>query len=113
MTLDIRKIDTRRILYIIQFIVMSVPLIYPISVPLPISTYTRSYHEAVEAVTDGVVVGYTNFVSGGQWPLLESGCKRTVARLWEKDCKIVLIRSSIFSNKPNNPYYYCWDAENE
>jgi hypothetical protein len=68
---------------------MSIPLIYPISVPLPISTYTRSYHESVEAVIDGSVVGYTNFISGGQWPLLESGAKRTAARLWEKDCKII------------------------
>ena len=89
MTQYIRKLDRRRILYIIQFIVMAIPLIYPISVPLPISKYTKSYHEAIEAVPDGITVGYTNFVSGGQWPLLESGTKRTVARLWEKDLKII------------------------
>lgn len=89
MTFDIRKIDRRRLLYVIQFIVMSFPLIYPIAIPLPVDKYTRAYHEAVEAVPDGTVVGYCNFIAGGQWPLLESGAKRTAARLWEKDCKII------------------------
>lgn len=89
MTFNIQKIDRRKLLYVIQFIVMAVPLIYPIAIPLPIDKYTRSYHEAIEAVPDGTVVGYCNFISGGQWPLLESGAKRTAVGLWEKDCKII------------------------
>jgi len=89
LTFDFQKIDRRRLLYVIQLIVMSVPLIYPIAIPLPIDKYSRGYHEAIEAVPDSTVVGYCNFISGGQWPLLESGAKRTAVRLWEKDCKII------------------------
>lgn len=89
MTLAIKKIGSRRLLYIVQFIIMSIPLIYPLAIPLPISPYTRTYHEAIEAVEEGSVVGYCNFIAGGQWPLLESGAKRTAARLWEKDVKII------------------------
>jgi hypothetical protein len=94
LTFDIHKIDRRRLLYVIQFIVMSVPLIYPIAIPLPIDKYSKGYYDAIEAIPEGSVVGYCNFISGGQWPLLESGAKRTAVRLWEKDCKIIFFAFS-------------------
>ena len=89
------KIDSRKVIYIIEFIVIAIPLVFPLSIPLPIDKYTRDYYNAVQDVPDGSIVGYNNIVAGASWPLLGSGCVRTAVELWEKDCRIIF-----FSTRP-------------
>ena len=83
------KIDSRKAIIIIEFIVIIIPLIYPMSIPLPIDKYTQDYYDAIQEVPNGAMVGFNNLVAGASWPLLGSGNIRTAVELWEKDCKII------------------------
>lgn len=85
----IKKIDARKVLIIIEFIIISIPLIVPMSIPLPVDKYTQSFYDAVKAVPQGSTVGYNNLVYGASWPLLGSGCVRTTVELWEGGNKII------------------------
>lgn len=84
-----RKIDRTKMIYILQFIIIAIPLMISITVPLPISKYTRAYHDFIETTPEGSVVGFNQQVAGASWPLLGSSVVRTTVRLWENDCKII------------------------
>lgn len=55
MTLSIARID-RRYLYILLFILVSIPLLNPLKLPVPISTHTRGVYDTTEALSAGSIV---------------------------------------------------------
>ena len=82
-------ISSRKTLYIIQFIIISIPLLYPMQLPQPVSKYTQSYYDFVKGIPEGSTVIFDNEVSGASWPLLGSAVVRSMVILWENDCKLL------------------------
>ncbi len=88
------KIDSRKALYILEFIIIAIPLIIPMSIPLPVDKYTKSYFDSVMEMQESIV-GFNQLISGASWPLLGSSTVRTTVSLWENGNQVVF-----FSTRP-------------
>ena len=87
------KIDTRRLIYLIEFAVIAFPLLVNITIPIPISKYTRDYYNVVETIEPGTIVGLNNLASGATYSQLSSSVIRTAVRVWERGGKIVFFNT--------------------
>jgi hypothetical protein len=57
----------RRILYSLMIIVVAVPLIHPLGLPMPVSSFTRTAYNAIEALKPGEYVIWASDVDAGAW----------------------------------------------
>jgi hypothetical protein len=78
------KLDTTKIIYVLIFVLVAYPLIFDITIPLPVSDYTANYGKAVNSITPGTVVGFNNLASGASYQQLGSAIIRTMVTVWEK-----------------------------
>lgn len=78
-----------RILVSIIFVIIVAVILLPISIPFPVSRYSRQYFEFVQSIPHGAVVGF--MVGDMPWTRsqLQSSTVLTMVKLWEKGAKIV------------------------
>lgn len=78
-----------RILASAVFVIITVVILNPISVPFPISTYGQQYYDFVVSIPAGETVGFMLADTPSTRPQLEPATVLTISILWEKDAKIV------------------------
>ena len=73
---------------VIFFIIIAL-ILYPVSIPFPVSKYTKQYFEFVQLIPEGSVVGFMVGDMPHTRPQLQSSTVLTMVELWEKGSKIV------------------------
>jgi hypothetical protein len=91
-----------RLLASLVFIILTIIMLNPISVPFPISTYGQQYYDFVEEIPSGTLVGFMLADTPSTRPQLEPATVITIATLWEKDCPILFWNNRELSE----PIYY-------
>ncbi len=84
----LKHLDTRA-LYAVSLIIIAWMYFAPVSVPIPVSDYTRTFHKAVEALPSGAVVVLTSDFSARQSPESYPGLLAITEHLLSKNVKIV------------------------
>lgn len=109
MAKKISELD-HRIIFGIVFVVITIPLITPIILPFPVTSYTRDYwHYISETIPDGSVVGHQSHIGPSNDPQLGSGNTLTIAKLFQKECKIMFF--SLDEQAPSLTKDYIANAE--
>ncbi len=78
-----------RILASAVFVIITVVILNPISVPFPISTYGQQYYDFVMEIPAGETVGFMLADTPSTRPQLEPATVLTIGIIWEKGGKIV------------------------
>ena len=78
-----------RIIASVVFVIITVILLYPISVPFPISTYGQAYYDFVHSIPAGSTVGFMMGDTPSTKPQMKPSTVLTMEILWEKNCKII------------------------
>ena len=87
-----------RIIWLIYFILIAIPMIYPLGLPLDISDVTKDYYNNIEDLPSGGVVLYS--IDSGMGAFAEMGPAdiATVKHLFrtarEKDVKVIFVTTS-------------------
>ncbi len=84
----LEKVDPRA-MYVLLFLVISLPLIRPLGLPISMSPMTTAYYDVVEKVKPGDVVVISMDYSPASMPEQYPATKATVAHLSAKGAKIV------------------------
>jgi len=84
----------KRYIYVLLFVVGSIPFFVPMVLPLPITEMTSKYNDFIESIPDGSIVAFNVQIYRSTWPMLGSGSAVTTTRLFEKDCRIVFFTMS-------------------
>jgi len=79
----------RRIIFLIMLVSISVPLFYPMNLPIRVSPEVRLYYEAIEALEAGDVVYLAADYDPGSKPELDPMLKASLEHLLRKDIRIV------------------------
>jgi hypothetical protein len=86
------------ILQIFLCLSVALPIIKPIGLPVPISTYTKGVYEIVESIEPGSIVLFTNDVSAGGWGEMASPTIAVMQHLFRRPVKIVFV--DFFEDSP-------------
>lgn len=79
----------KRIVYLILFIVVAIPILNPIGLPVAINEYTRSFYDTIQELPeDSVVLVHYGFEAGA-WGELDSQCIAVVQHLMKRQIKII------------------------
>jgi len=81
----------RKMIYILMFIVLVIPVVRPLGLPLPISDMTRESYQAVENVPSGSSVMIPVYISIGLWPEVEPGTIVMLKHLLRKPVKFMIV----------------------
>jgi len=111
----------RRYLYLLLFFVVSIPLLYPLRLPIPIGEHSKRFYDKVESLSAGDIVivsfDYGPSTRPENYPqsvaslfhAKERGCKIVVLAYWPSGAPIgeeALRESTVFgSDFPNIPEY--------
>jgi len=111
----------RRYLYLLLFFVVSIPLLYPLRLPIPIGEHSKRFYDKVESLSAGNIVivsfDYGPSTRPENYPqsvaslfhAKERGCKIVVLAYWPSGAPIgeeALRESTVFgSDFPNIPEY--------
>jgi hypothetical protein len=79
-----------RILASIVFVIITAMLLYPLSIPFPVSSYGQNYYNFVESIPPDTVVGFMMGETPSTKPQLMSSTVITTAMLWEKNDPVVV-----------------------
>lgn len=71
--------------------VISVPIVSPIGLPVPISRYTKMAYDAIEAVPQNSLVLFSSVNAGGNWPDLGIPSVALTTHLFKRHLKFVFI----------------------
>jgi hypothetical protein len=88
--IDILVDIDRRIIFALVFIALTIPLVFGMPLPLPITTNVKKYYDALENVPSGAVVGVEAELMGATYPQLGSDLAIVFVQLLRKDAKIVI-----------------------
>ncbi|MBS7613560.1 hypothetical protein KEJ48_04855 [Candidatus Bathyarchaeota archaeon] len=80
-----------RWIYLLLIVVVSVPLINPIGLPVPVSKPTKMSFEVIERLPRGSKVLVSSVLAGGNWPDLGPPETALVQHLFRKNMKIFFI----------------------
>jgi hypothetical protein len=109
----------RRYLYVLLFILVSIPLLYPLRLPVPITELTRRFYDKIESLPAGSVVVISidygpstrpeNYPqsAGALFHAKERGCKIVALAFWASGAPIgdELLKGLYGSDFPNVPEY--------
>src|SRR5512139_31428 len=109
----------RRYLYILVFVVVSIPLLNPLNLPIPIGEHARRFYDKVESLSAGDIViisfDYGPSTRPENYPqsaaslfhAKERGCKIVALAFWSSGAPIgeELLRGTYGSDFPNIPEY--------
>ncbi len=84
----LEKLD-RRIIFIIMFVAVSIPVLVRLDMPIPSSKEVDDYYETIEKLPDGSIVFFPADFDPGSVAELEPMMRSTLTHLWRKNCKIV------------------------
>lgn len=87
-----------QILASVIFVIIIALIIYPVSIPFPLSKYTKQYYEFIQSIPEGAVVGFMVGDMPHTRPQLQSSTVLTMIELWEKGSKIVFWTDQALSN---------------
>jgi len=102
----VEKID-RRIVYLVLIVVVAAILLRPIGLPIPISSSTKKYYEAINSLPSGSVIALGVDFDAGALPELGPMLEATLKQLFASDKKFVIFSlwgggpavSTIYLNK--------------
>jgi hypothetical protein len=80
----------RRIIFVLVFVALTIPLVFGMPLPLPISNNVKKYYETLESVPAGAVVGVDAELMGATYPQLGSDLTLVFVQLLRRDAKIVI-----------------------
>jgi hypothetical protein len=109
----------RRYLYLLVFIVVSIPLLYPLTLPIPIGEHARRFYDRIESLSAGdiVIVSFDYGPStrpenypqsaGALFHAKERGCKIVALAFWSSGAPIgeELLMGLYGSDFPDVPEY--------
>jgi len=78
-----------RIIATIVFIIISLFILVPVSLPFPVSQYGQNYYNFVKSIPEGEIIGFMLSDTPSTRPQLESASVLTLVELWQKNVKIV------------------------
>jgi len=81
----------RRIIYLLLFLCLSIPLIKPIGLPLSVGKATQSLHDYIDKLPAGSKIVISMDTSPGGWGEVMPGALALVNHLVEKGCKIYVM----------------------
>ncbi|MFH0848887.1 MAG: hypothetical protein V1857_05245 [archaeon] len=81
----------RRAIFVLVFLVVAFPLVYPIGMPIPISPMTQAFYDAVEKLKPGDVAFISFDFSAASLPEQYPQSKAAVAHVSAKGAKIVAV----------------------
>ena len=84
----IEKVD-RRVIFLIMLVAISVPLFYPLSLPIRVSPEVEGFYNAIEGLEAGDVVYFAADYDPGSKPELDPMIKASLSHLLRKDVKLV------------------------
>lgn len=97
----LQKVDSRYLFWI-SVVILTIPLLMPLGIPFPISSWTRELYTFIDKLPAGSVVGVACDVSVGQWSSLEVGWVAIMKVLFAHPLKLI-----IWSMDATGPR--CWD----
>ncbi|HEX7880696.1 MAG TPA: hypothetical protein VF720_14870, partial [Candidatus Eisenbacteria bacterium] len=84
----LEKLD-RRIVFVIMFIAVSIPVLVRLDMPIPSSKEVDDYYDAIEKLPDGSAVFFPADFDPGSVAELEPMMRTSLRHLFRKDCKVV------------------------
>lgn len=78
-----------RIIASIVFVIIAIMILYPISIPFPVSSYGQNFYNFVESIPADETIGFMLSDTPSTRPQLEPATTITMMMLFEKNCKIV------------------------
>lgn len=78
-----------RIIASIVFCIIAAMILYPVSIPFPVSSYGQNYYDFVQSIPAGETIGFMLSDTPSTRPQLEPSTTLTMMMLFEKDCKII------------------------
>jgi hypothetical protein len=83
-----------RIVYLLLAVGVSLPLIWPIGLPLDISPETQQVFDRIERLAEGAKVMLSYDYSAGGLPELDAGVRAMLSHLSKKNAKVVAVAST-------------------
>ena len=87
-TQRLEKLD-RRIVFIIMFIFVSIPVLVRLDMPIPSSKEVDDFYETIERLEDGSIVFFPADFDPGSVAELDPMMRASLHQLWRKNCKVV------------------------
>lgn len=78
-----------RILASVVYVIIIALLLYPVSVPFPISSYGQQYYDFVTGIPEGSTVGFMMGDTPSTKPQMKPSTTLTMEILWNKNCKLI------------------------
>jgi len=88
----LQRID-RRLIYLLGWVAVLVPLVNPIGLPISVGKYSRGYYEYIENLPEGSVVLVTFDYGISAMPELYPLTVATFHQLWRHDFKVIITAS--------------------
>lgn len=96
-TKKLRKYD-RKIIYILSFLVVIAPILYPLGLPVPISSWTKAGYDYINSLPDGSLIGVDMSILVSDWPAAIPSMNAVFDLLMSRNFKILL-----FGFRPETP----------
>lgn len=81
----------RRIIYLLAWAFVLFPLLNPLGLPIPISQDSRAWYDYIDAIPDGSTILFSMDYGVSGMPELFPMTVATMAHLWSRDVKVVVI----------------------
>lgn len=85
-----KQID-RKIIYVLMFALLAIPLVRPLGLPLAVSSMTRKAFDTIDGAPAGSVILMAVHISVGLWPEVEPGTLAMLKHLLGKPVRIVIV----------------------
>lgn len=86
-----------RILASVVMVITAVLLLFPVSIPFPISSYGKNYYNFVQEVPPETLVGFMCADGPNTRPSLESATVLMMNELYKKDCNLVIWSDNVLA----------------
>jgi len=81
----------RRWVYLLAWIFVLVPLIFPLGLPVPINKESQQWYKAINDIPDGSVIVFAPMYGTSGMPELFPMTLATMHQLWSKNVKIIVV----------------------
>jgi hypothetical protein len=81
----------RRWVYLLSWIFVLFPLIYPLGLPVPINKESQQWYKAINDIPDGSTVVFSPMYGTSGMPELFPMTLATMHQLWSRDIKVIVV----------------------
>jgi hypothetical protein len=81
----------RRWVYLLSWIFVLFPLIYPLGLPVPINKESQQWYKAISDIPDGSTVVFSPMYGTSGMPELFPMTLATMHQLWSRDIKVIVV----------------------